>query len=207
MKEALIDTDTLSYFFRNQPEVVAMLDKYLEEHGFVNLSVITYYEVLNGLYFKDAKNKLTSFEEFVALNEVLPLTDEIAKKAAEIYASLRKKGVIVGHNDIMIASTAIVNDMVLITNNTKHFKDIEGLEIENWAKRELWKVEGKMRKSPKPIFENSHYLVLPFKMHCMNTEEKLKGIQAVLGAPEVRTDNERESEEEIIALFTRLSSA
>jgi len=60
-----------------------------------------------------------------------------------------------------------------------------------------------MRKSPKPIFENSHYLALLFKIHCMNTEEKLKGIQAVLGAPEVRTDNEGESEEEVIALFAR----
>jgi predicted nucleic acid-binding protein len=46
MKQALIDTDTLSYFFRNNPEVVEKLDKYLQEFGFVNISVITYYEVL-----------------------------------------------------------------------------------------------------------------------------------------------------------------
>lgn len=131
MKPALIDTDTLSYFFRNNPAVVEKLDKYLTEYGFINLSVITYYEVLNGLYFKDAKKQLKKFEEFVKLNQVLPLTDDAAKKAAEVYADLRKKGKSVGHNDILIASTAMANDMTLITNNEKHFKDIEGLDMDN----------------------------------------------------------------------------
>ncbi len=111
MKSPLIDTDTLSYFFRNNPSVVNKLEKYLNEYGYVNLSVITYYEVLNGLYFKDAKNQLKRFEDFVKLNQVLPLTDEIAKQAAKIYAELRKKGKTVGHNDILIASTAIANNM------------------------------------------------------------------------------------------------
>lgn len=133
MKPALIDTDTLSYFFRNNPDVVEKLDKYLKEYGFINLSVITYYEVLNGLYFKDAKKQLKRFEEFVKLNQVLPLTDDIAKKAAEVYAELRKKGKTVGHNDILIASTAMTNNMTLITNNEKHFKGIEGLDMENWS--------------------------------------------------------------------------
>jgi tRNA(fMet)-specific endonuclease VapC len=68
MKQALIDTDTLSYFFRNNPDVVEKLDKYLQEFGFVNISVVTYYEVLNGLYFKDAKSQLARFERFVELN-------------------------------------------------------------------------------------------------------------------------------------------
>jgi tRNA(fMet)-specific endonuclease VapC len=113
--------------------VVEKLDKYLQEFGFVNISVVTYYEVLNGLYFKDAKSQLARFERFVELNQVLPLTDEIAKKAAEIYASLRKKGMTVGHNDMMIAGTAIVNNMTLVTNNTKHYEKIDDLEIDNWS--------------------------------------------------------------------------
>ncbi|MCP5496820.1 MAG: type II toxin-antitoxin system VapC family toxin [Leptospiraceae bacterium] len=133
MKQALIDTDTLSYFFHKNSAVVEKLDKYLKEYGFINISVVTYYEVLNGLYFKDAKNQLVKFEQFVELNEILPLTDEIAKKSAEIYADLRKKGQTIGHNDTLIAGTAIVNDMTLVTNNTNHFGRIEGLEIDNWA--------------------------------------------------------------------------
>ncbi len=56
MKQAVIDTDTVSYFFRNHQNVVGKLEKYLQEYGFIHLSVVTYYEVLNGLYYKDAKN-------------------------------------------------------------------------------------------------------------------------------------------------------
>ncbi len=133
MKPAIIDTDTTSYFFRNNAKVVAKLDEYLQEHGFVYLSVVTYYEVLNGLYFKDAKNQTAQFEKFVKLNQVLPLTNEIAKKSAKIYADLRKKGQTVGHNDVLIAGTAIINDLTLITNNVSHFSRMSGLDVDNWS--------------------------------------------------------------------------
>lgn len=43
MKAAIVDTDTISYFFRNNDNVIAKLDRYLQEHGFVYLSVVAYY--------------------------------------------------------------------------------------------------------------------------------------------------------------------
>ncbi len=95
--------------------------------------MITYYEVLNGLYFRDAKKQLVTFEKFMHLNKVLPLSEVIAKKSAEIYAELRSKGLSIGHNDTLIAGTAIAFDMKLITNNTNHFGRISELEIENWT--------------------------------------------------------------------------
>lgn len=73
MKQAPLDTDTVSYFFRGIPQVINKIDQYIVNHGFINISVITYYEVLNGLFYKDAKKQLARFEEFVRLNNVLPL--------------------------------------------------------------------------------------------------------------------------------------
>jgi tRNA(fMet)-specific endonuclease VapC len=133
MKQALIDTDTLSYFFKNIPPVTSKLNNYLAEYGFVNMSVVTYYEVMNGLIYKDAFKKLEIFEAFVKLNRIIPLTEEIAKKSATIYAKLRSSGKTIGHNDVLIAGTAITLDLVLVTNNTRHFGLIEGLEMDNWA--------------------------------------------------------------------------
>lgn len=133
MKAAIVDTDTISYFFRGNSDVAAKLDEYLLEYGRVNLSVVTYYEVLNGLLFKDAKNQLAQFEKFVNLSVVLPLTSEIAKTSAGIYSDLRATGQTIGHNDALIAGTAIVNDMTLITNNIRHFSRIAGLDIDNWV--------------------------------------------------------------------------
>lgn len=133
MKQAIIDTDTLSYFFRGNRNVVEKLDKYLREFGFVNISVITYYEVLNGLLYKDAKKQLSKFLEFARSNRILPLTVPAADKAAEIIAELRRNGNPISHNDVLIASIAITNDLVLITNNTAHFLRIRELEIDNWS--------------------------------------------------------------------------
>ncbi len=133
MKQAILDTDSVSYFFRGAPQVVEKVDQYLKEHGFINITVVTYYEVMNGLLYKDAKKQLARFEEFVRLNNVLPLSLNAATISAEAFAKLRKSGKVIGHNDVLIAGIALEQDMVLITNNTSHFQRIEGLAIDNWA--------------------------------------------------------------------------
>ena len=134
MNPSMPDTDILSEFLRGNPKVIAKVDDYLKEHGFINLSIITYYEILNGLLYKDARKQMTKFEKFVALNKVIPLTMRMAKTAAVIQADLRKKGTVIGHTDTLIAGIAITSKLQLVTNNTIHFKRIKGLEIENWTK-------------------------------------------------------------------------
>lgn len=54
------------------------------------------------------------------------------KQAAGIYANLRSRGIVIGHNDVMIAAMAIENGLKLVTNNKKHFEKIADLEIESW---------------------------------------------------------------------------
>ncbi len=130
----MLDTDILSEFLRGNPKVISKVDEYLKEHGFINLSIITYYEILNGLLYKDAKKQLSKFEEFVALNKVIPLTQRMAKMAATIQADLRKKGTEIGHTDTLIAGIALTNELQLVTNNTSHFKRIKDLSISNWTK-------------------------------------------------------------------------
>jgi len=134
MKPAMLDTDILSEFLRGNRKVVGKVDEYLHEYSFINLSIITYYEILNGLLYKDAKKQLSKFEEFIELNKVIPLTLRTVKIAATIQAELRKKGTEIGHTDTLIAGIAISNDFQLITNNTEHFKRIKNLEIANWKK-------------------------------------------------------------------------
>ena len=64
--------------------------------------------------------------------------DENAGKCfGEIKAYLKSKGKIICDSDLFIAAAAISNNFTLVTNNEKHFKRIEGLEIENWTRLEL----------------------------------------------------------------------
>lgn len=134
MKPALVDTDILSEFLRGTEIVVENAKKYLENYDSINFSIITYYEILNGLLYKDAKKQLKIFSDFAELNKILPLTLSATRQAAEIYANLRKKGQPIGHTDCLIAGIALTNNLQLITNNTDHFKRIKGLEIVNWLK-------------------------------------------------------------------------
>ena len=134
MKPSILDTDILSEFLRGNPKVIAKVDEHLKEYGFISLSIITYYEILNGLLYKDAKKQLSKFEEFVELNKVIPLKLRMAKTAAIIHAELRKKGTKIVHTDTLIAGIAITSELQLVTNNTDHFNRIKGLEIANWTK-------------------------------------------------------------------------
>jgi tRNA(fMet)-specific endonuclease VapC len=92
MKSAMLDTDILSEFLKGNPRVIEKVSQHEKEYGFVSLSIITYYEILNGLLYKDARKQLVKFEEFVSLNKVIPLTLPLAKTATTIQAELRKKG-------------------------------------------------------------------------------------------------------------------
>ena len=127
MKPSMLDTDILSEFLRGNLKVIAKMEEYINEYGFISLSIITYYEILNGLLYKDAKKQLSKFEEFVSLNNVIPLNLRMAKAAATIQSELRKKGTEIGHTDTLIAGISITSDLQLITNNTDHFNRIKGL--------------------------------------------------------------------------------
>jgi predicted nucleic acid-binding protein len=117
MKPTLLDTDILSEFFRGNTKVLENVNIYLKEYPSLNFSIITYYEILNGLLYKDAKKQLTKFNEFVELNRVVPLTINATKKAAEIYSDLRKKGKVIGHTDSLIAGIALAEGLQISTNN------------------------------------------------------------------------------------------
>lgn len=132
MRSVLLDTDTISYFFRGVPSVKEKIEQYLQSGERLKMSVITYYEVCNGLYYKDAQKQLEKFKEFAAHCDILPLIQEVADLSAVIFSDLRKAGKTVGHTDILIAGTAIFYDLQLITNNTKHYQDIDNLNLENW---------------------------------------------------------------------------
>lgn len=137
MKPTLVDTDILSMYFRGNETVKTNFEKYIERYGKVNLSIITYYEIVSGLKHRDARKQLDSFLGFAAQNTILSLTEQSVTTSAEMYADLRKKGQSIDDIDLLIAGIAVSNDLVLATNNESHFKRISELEIENWSKKEF----------------------------------------------------------------------
>lgn len=62
----------------------------------------------------------------------LPFDDVSAMAYGTIRAALEKQGIPISGHDMQIAAIAIVNDLILITHNTREFGRIDGLKIDDW---------------------------------------------------------------------------
>jgi len=133
MKPALIDTDILSLFFRNDLTVIEHFREYLQEHGRMTISILTFYEILSGLKHRDALKQLDMFLKFSKNNTILPLTEQSVAISSDIYAALRKTGNQLDDIDILIAGVAMAHNLVLVTHNVNHFNWIDDLEVIDWS--------------------------------------------------------------------------
>jgi tRNA(fMet)-specific endonuclease VapC len=134
MREVLIDTDILSYYFRGDPTVTNRFALYLDYFDSFNISIITYFEILSGLLVNDSKSQLKKFENFCSSNNVINTTIDSVTISSRIVAHLHKNGTLVDNQDLLIAGIAIENNLVMVTNNERHFSRIPNLIIDNWKK-------------------------------------------------------------------------
>jgi len=133
MKKYLLDTNICIFYFKKKFEV----HKRLLQEGFQNcaISEITLAELIYGAECSvDIEKNINIINNFIQHITILPIENTIGFYAKE-KASLRKKGTLIDDLDIFIGSTAIVNDMILVTDNEKHFNRLSKIQIENWVKR------------------------------------------------------------------------
>lgn len=129
----LLDTNICIYIIKKKPESVIKKFEKLKV-GSIAISTIT----LSELYFGVAKSSkpdenLIALQEFISPLEILDFTISDSVIYGKIRNSLEKKGLPIGAMDLLIASIAKSNDLILVTNNVKEFSRIEDLKIENWA--------------------------------------------------------------------------
>jgi len=133
MPRYMLDTDTCSYIMRRSPDaVIKRLAKVPVSD--VCISVISKSELMFGVEVSPKRRQdeaaLASFLRYV---EVLDFPDEAALHYAKIRAELKARGTMIGANDLFIAAHARSLGLTLITNNTREFKQIRGLSIDNWT--------------------------------------------------------------------------
>ena len=129
----LLDTNICIYFSkRNHPGLLAKLAKIpVDEAG---ISVVTYGELVYGAFKSERrKENLHTIGEFIEAFQPLPLPVAAGQAYGRIKENLRAKGQIIGENDLWIASHALAEDYILVTNHMREFNRIKGLKIENWA--------------------------------------------------------------------------
>jgi len=100
MKEALIDTDILSYYLKGNQKVIENVAEYLRTYSTLNISTITYFEVLSGLEYRKASRQIKDFKEFVSNCNVHNIDKGSKEISAKEYGRLRRKGITIGSPDL-----------------------------------------------------------------------------------------------------------
>lgn len=128
----LLDTNICIYWFKGLSSIKTKIDSI--DIDDITVSLITIGELLYGAHNSNniEKNllKISEFEDSIG---VLPIDRDCLEAYAKIKSKLRSEGKILDDFDILIAATALVNNCIIVTNNTKHFERIDGLSIENWT--------------------------------------------------------------------------
>ncbi len=133
MDASLLDTDILTEVFklRNQT-VAANAAAYLQQHGQLAMSAMTWFEVIRGLRHKRASKSLKRFELLCAQMLIIPISGDVLDATADLWVDARDGGHPQRDADLIIAATALVHNRTLVTGNTPHFQWISGLPITNW---------------------------------------------------------------------------
>jgi len=119
----LADTNVVSELMRPAPDAgVQQWMQRLERAGLpVVISVMTIDEIVFGLERRHHAAKKVWFDRFLLICTVLPVTDGIARRAGEMRALLAAQGRVRQQTDMLIAATAQIHALTLVTRNVRDF--------------------------------------------------------------------------------------
>jgi tRNA(fMet)-specific endonuclease VapC len=127
-------SDVIRPLDRRHPNVAKHVKQYLRARGRFTFSEVSCYEILRGLRKKRAAKQIRQFIEFCGHAELLPVTYEVLDRAATLWADGQLQGKTIGDGDLMIAATAVLQSLPLVTSNDRHFEWIAGLPLFDWRK-------------------------------------------------------------------------
>ncbi len=133
MIKYLLDTNICIHFFRGKFNLLEKFDSIgLEKFA---ISEITLAELVFGAENSNNPSKNHALiDKFIGNIIILPIYDSIHLYGKE-KARLRKKGIMISDFDLLIGGTAVEKDLIMVTENVKEFKRIDGINIENWINR------------------------------------------------------------------------
>ena len=126
----LLDTDTVSYLYKGEGNVITEFVS--KKPSDIAISAISAAELRLGARRKGSKKINHWLDVLFESVTIIAFDKEAAEIFGRVAAKLLNKGSPIGENDTMIASQALSNGLIVVTNNTKHFSKVDRLKIENW---------------------------------------------------------------------------
>ena len=129
----VLDSNTISYYFRGDAQVVPRLQALRPAE--VGVPAVVEYELRYGLLRlppEAAAPRLQALEQLLAPLQLLPFDSECAAHAARLRVALEAVGTPIGPHDTLIAATVLRHQGTLVTRNAREFARVPGLQWVNW---------------------------------------------------------------------------
>ncbi len=124
----LVDTDWIVHSRRGRADIKAKLAD-LSSEGLA-ISVVSLAELYEGIYHStEPDNAQSTLDRFVRGVDVLGIDEEVTRIFGRERGGLRKLHKTIGDLDLMIGATALRHNLTLLSNNRRHFAQIENLRI------------------------------------------------------------------------------
>jgi tRNA(fMet)-specific endonuclease VapC len=131
MPRYMLDTDTVSYALRGQGKVAARLLEHRPSD--LCISAISLAELNFGAEARRSARIRRAIRSFTKEVAVVPFDEASAERFGVVASALATRGQPIGLYDTLVAAQALSLRLAVVTNNTRHFSRVPGLEIENWA--------------------------------------------------------------------------
>ena len=126
----LLDTDICSFHLKQKGNLTG---KFLQYMGQLHVSAITVGELFTwALRAKAPPRRLQSLLDLLNDLQVLEVNESVGRKFGELRAGLLDAGTPVAEMDLLIAATALVHNLTLVTHNIQDYSKIPGLKIDDW---------------------------------------------------------------------------
>jgi predicted nucleic acid-binding protein len=126
-----LDANIVSYFLKKDGIIIARMKLERKKGNNFVVPPTVYFEIQNWLLRNNSKKKMSIFEKMYSSQGIGVIDKSVLDIASGIKTRLQSKGITIG-DDVLIAAYCIKHTLQLVTNNTKHFKDINDLQIINW---------------------------------------------------------------------------
>ena len=127
-----LDTNIVTYYLKGNKVINNRIINETDNGSCIIIPPIVFFEIKRWLLTTNSLKKLALFETMCSKAGIGMIDRATLETASVIFSDLQKKGITIGDNDTLIAAYCIHHDLILVTNNEKHFKNVMNLEITNW---------------------------------------------------------------------------
>ena len=129
----LLDTNTCIYYLNKYKNQLIKRMQSTDPSKITLCSIVKAELHYGAMKSRNPSKNITIQNQFINMFYSFSFSDPASHKYGEIRADLERQGTPIGPNDLLIASIALANDLILVTSNISEFSRINALQIEDWC--------------------------------------------------------------------------